>query len=93
MNDLNIDDDKIKIDQERAKKDFEYYRTTLAFMGTNVPIQALCLPKSIENVLISNGCLRICDMINLDLAKIKGIGSNRLSLLTSRLDEFFSVSI
>lgn len=93
MNDLNVDNEELKIDREKVKNDFQNYRLILQFLGSNVPIQALCLPKEIENALISDGCLRICDMVNRDLSKIKGIGKRRLDLLTARMDEFFSISI
>lgn len=78
---------------ERLKKDFEHYRKTLHFFGGNIPIQALCVPKYIENALIDAGCIRVYDIFDRDLRKIKGIGTKGIDLLTSRLDEFFSVSL
>lgn len=75
------------------KKDLYHYRQTLAYMGANVPIQVLCLPKFLEKSLISLGYLRVYDLIGCDLAKIKGLGESRRNLLASRLDEFFTVSI
>lgn len=88
--DIVNDDETPKV---RVKKDFEYYRSILSFLGSNVPIQVLCLPKTIENILIRDGFDRVYDLISRDLTEIKGLGAGRLSLLTSRLDEFFSVSI
>ena len=95
-----VDDTKLKIDQivveeanEKVQKEIAHYRNVLMFMGANVPIQALCLPSAIENALIASDCLRVYDLINRDLTKIKGIGKSRSSLLASRLDEFFTVSI
>ncbi len=76
---------------DELRKQMEHYRNCLQFLGSNVPIQVLCLPKSLENLLLRSGCLRVYDMINLDLAKIKGLGGKSLSLLRSRLDEFFSI--
>ena len=61
---------KSKVNEE-LKKSLDYYRQTLLFMGANVPIEALCLPKVIENALLANGSLRVYDLINVDLAKIK----------------------
>ena len=78
---------------EDYRKNLEHYRLTLAYMGANVPIGVLCLPKVIEKALVSDGCLRVYDLINRDLTKIKGLGDKRLALLTSRLDEFFTMSI
>lgn len=90
MTDVNDDIESEKI---RLKKDFEHYRKTLSFLAANVPIEALCLPPVIENALLKEGCLRVYDLINRDLTKIKGIGTGRLALLTSRLDEFFTISL
>jgi hypothetical protein len=92
---MNVNDSECDANEEKEnlKKDFFHYRQTLAYMGANVPLQVLCLPKEIENALLSNGCLRVYDLIDRDLRKIKGIGDRRLELLTTRLDEFFTVSI
>lgn len=75
------------------KKDLAHWRKLLAYMGANVPIQVLCLPKAVEKSLISEGILRVYDLIDRDLAEIKGIGVTRAELIASRLDEFFTVSI
>ncbi len=88
-----IINEDVKAPEIDLKKDLHNYRKTLHYMGSNVPIQVLCLPKSLEKTLIKEGLIRVYDLISCDLTEIKGIGSNRLSLLTSRLDEFFTVSI
>lgn len=75
------------------KKDLSHYRKTLYYMGANVPIGVLCLPSAVEKLLSREGILRVYDLIDRDLTKIKGLGDSRLSLLTSRLDEFFTVGI
>jgi len=92
MSDLDIAE-KIKDSQEKLQEDLSHYRRTLYYLGANVPIQVLCLPKTLETLLINDGCLRVYDLINRDFTKIKGIGSTRLALLTSRLDEFLSISV
>ncbi len=78
---------------DEINKNIAHYRQTLAYLGANVPIQVLCLPKVIEKALLSDGCLRVYDLINRDLGEIKGLGKSRIDLLTSRLDEFFTISI
>ncbi len=78
---------------KRIRGDFEHYKKTVSYLGGNVPIQCLCLPVVIENALIADGCLRVYDLFNRDLTKIKGIGKTRVELLTARLDEFFSVCL
>jgi hypothetical protein len=82
-----------ELKNNRLEEDLAHYRKTLYYMGANVPIEVLCLPKPIENILIISGCLRVYDMLNCDLRKIKGLGSRRIDIITARLDEFLSVSI
>lgn len=92
MDDFEIEEPK-KDSKQKLDEDLRHYRTVLYFMGANVPIGVLCLPPQIEKLLIDDGCVRVYDLINRDLAKIKGIGKTRLSFLTARLDEFLSVGI
>lgn len=82
-----------KDSQEKLKEDIAHYRNVLQYMGANLPIGALCLPKEMENLLLKSGFLRVYDLINCDLTKIKGFGRKRLDLLTSRLDEFISIQL
>lgn len=84
---------EIESSEERLQKDLAHYRRVICYMEANAPIKVLCLPKPIENALTNAGCLRIYDLIDRDFRKIKGLGDRRIDLLTSRLDEFLSVSI
>ena len=88
MNDFSVKDN-----EENYKKDLAHYRKTICYMEANVPIEVLCLPTVIQNALVNDGCLRVYDLINRDLTKIKGLGSTRLRILTASLDEFLTVSI
>lgn len=92
MDNSQIVEDK-KDSQQKLDEDIRHYREMLYFLGANVPITVLCLPSQIENILIDQGYDRVYTLIGRDLAEIKGLGRKRLSLLTSRLDEFFSVLI
>lgn len=83
----------LKDSQDRLKEDLSHYRNVMYFLGANVPIETLCLPKTIESILIDDGCVRVYDLINRDFTKIKGLGTKRLALLTSRLDEFLTISL
>lgn len=83
--------DEVLIDGNKIKKDFQRYRKVMSCIQADIPIQVLCLPKTIENILIRSGCLRVYDMIDLDFSEIKGIGPTRRILLSSRLDQFLSV--
>lgn len=88
-----INPDVSPVEKPDLKKDLAYWRKLLAYMGANVPIQVLCLPKAVEKSLIDEGILRVYDLIGRDLSEIKGIGLARSELLASRLDEFFSIGI
>jgi len=83
----------IKNSNDRLQEDLNHYRRAICYMEANAPIQALCLPKSIENILLADGCLRIYDLLNRNLREIKGLGDSRIRHLTARLDEFISISI
>ena len=78
---------------DRLKEDIVHYRRTIGYLQADVPLQVLCLPKAIETILFKNGCLRVYDLINRDFGKIKGLGRSRIEFLTSRLDEFFTISL
>lgn len=77
---------------EELKKSFSIYRKNLDFMLCDVPIGVLCLTKEIENALLRQDCLRVYDLLDRDLTKIKGIGKIRGRYLAACLDEFLSVS-
>lgn len=84
----DIELQKIK---EQVLKKFSEYRTTMNYLAADAPIEILCLPKTIETLLIAANCLRVYDLINRDLTEIKGLGETRIRDLASRLDEFFSM--
>ncbi len=72
-------------------KKFDDYKKTINYMAADAPIAVLCLPAVTENILISNGLLRVYDLFNVDFFKIKGLGVTRIRDLTSRIDQFLSV--
>lgn len=77
--------------RKEVLKKFKEYEKSMIFMASDAPISILCLPKVIEKSLINHGCLRVYDLLNCDLTKIKGLGDVRLRNLTSRLNEFTSM--
>ena len=81
------------IDGRKIAQDMERYRKIICLLQGDLPIQSLCLPKNIENKLLKNGCFRVFDVIDFDLTKIKGLGPNRRAFLSSRLNEFMSISL
>ena len=83
--------DELINNKDILKKNFERYRKILRYMEADLPIQCLCLPKIIENKLIAAGCLRVYDVIDLDLTKIKGLGDSRRAIITSSLNQFVTM--
>ena len=79
-----------KIKEEVAKR-FQDYRTTMNYMACDAPLGVLCLPAAIENALIAHGIVRVYDLFNVDLTKIKGLGAIRIERLTSCLNQFLSM--
>lgn len=87
-----INDKDMKKVKKELLKGVKNYHKIMAFMAADAPIGILCLPKDIETILCKEGCLRVYDLLNRDLTKIKGIGKRRIGQLTSRLDQFFAMS-
>ncbi len=86
-------DKEVYIDGRKIAEDLERYRKIMVYLQGDLPIKSLCLPKVIENKLIGMGCLRVYDVIDMDLAKVKGLGSRRRALLSSTINEFLSISL
>lgn len=88
--DIEKDLDLQKLKKELSKK-FDQYQKTMRFMAADAPIAILCLPKQIEESLVSHGCFRVYDIFDLDFTKIKGLNDSRIRDITSRLDQFLSM--
>jgi len=82
----DLDMKKLK---DELKKRFQEYNTTMRYMLADAPIEILCLPPTLEKILTDQGFLRIYDLFNIDLVKVKGLGAIRSRQLTSSLDKFF----
>lgn len=78
-------------DKEIEEKFLAQYRKTLTYLACDVPLEALCLPKTIQEKLFANGFHRVYDLIGADLTKIKGFGPSRINFITSSLNEFLSM--
>lgn len=89
-NNLEKDLDMAKLKEELRKK-FADYQITMKYMLADAPIEVLCLPSVIEQILLSQGFLRIYDLFDVDLTEIKGLGVVRVKFLTASLDKFFSM--
>lgn len=77
--------------KETLRQKFHDYQMTIKYMLADAPIEVLCLPSTTEKILLDQGLLRIYDLFDLDLVKIKGIGVVRVKQLTASLDKFFSM--
>lgn len=84
------DIDMAKLKQELAKR-FSEYQSTMKYMLADAPIEVLCLPDAVQKILLDQGFLRIYDLFDVDLVKIKGLGVVRIKQLTTSLDKFFSM--
>ena len=84
----DLDMQKLK---EELRKSFAKYQTTMKYMLADAPIGVLCLPETIEKILLDQGFLRIYDLFDVDLVKVKGLGIVRIKQLTASLDKFFSM--
>lgn len=77
--------------KEELRRSFSQYQQIMRFMATDAPIAILCLPSTVEKLLVNHGCLRVYDVFNLDLAEIKGLSASNLRDLTARINQFFSM--
>lgn len=86
-----LDDSKSNQIKEEIFKKFLEYRKTLKFMMGDAPISIFCFSKPVEKALIESGCVRVYDLFDLDLVKVKGLSNDSLRNLAARIDEFLSM--
>jgi len=84
----DLDMDKLKAE---IRKSFASYQTTMKYMLADAPLGILCLDPKVEKILLDQGFLRVYDLFNVDLIKVKGLGIVRVKQLTASLDQFFSM--
>lgn len=82
---------KLQKVREEVLKAYSNYGQIIALMAADAPIQILCLPKTIESILLKNGFNRVYDIVNMDFTKIKGFGVQRSRQLASSLDQFLAM--
>lgn len=70
------------------KQDYENYKKNLSYIEADAPIQVLCLPKAIENILIKNRLSRVFDLRIESLKGIKLLGNKRLDLILHAVNRF-----
>lgn len=91
MVDAKLSKSEVKRINKKLIESLQNYRKIMNYMGADMPIECLCLPKATQKTLLDNGILRIYDLLNRDLTEIKGIGKVRRRDLAASLDKFFSV--
>lgn len=91
MKEVKIKETDIKKINKKLLESLQNYRKVMSYMIGDMPIGVLCLPKPIEKALLNNGLLRVYDLFDRDLTKIKGIGKVRVRDLTASLDQFISM--
>lgn len=72
-------------------EELDDYQIKMKYLSCDAPIGVLCLKKSLEKILIGEGCLRVIDVLDLDLLKIEGVSESDVRDFTSRLNQFLSV--
>lgn len=92
MGEVKLKKSVIKKINKRLIESLEQYRKVTYYMAGDLPIGSLCLPKPIEKALLNAGIIRIYDLFDRDLTKIKGIGKSRIGNLTSSLEQFLSMT-
>lgn len=89
---IKIMNEELKKIKENFVKSLNNYGKTMSYLAADAPIAVLCLPKAVETALSNAGCLRVYDLLDRDLTKIKGLGKRRVGDLTARLNKFLSIS-
>jgi hypothetical protein len=89
---VNVKEIAIKEVNKTLMTGLKDYRNVINFMSGDAPIGVLCLPRQLETKLVDKGFLRVYDLFDHDLAKIEGITDLNVTFLTSRLNQFLSMS-
>ncbi len=94
QSDVNVNFDyAMKMQKVREELILRYaeYHKTMAYLAADAPIEILCLPKTLETILLKNGFNRVYDIVNMDFTKIKGFGVHRSRQLATCVDQFLAM--
>ena len=78
---LNIMNKEIVKIKNHLIESIQNYKDCIDNFSYDVPIQVLCLPQNIQNILFRNNIFRVNDIRNTDLGKIKGLGDKKISII------------
>lgn len=88
--------EQIVVENEIKKKlleSYDNYRKTMLHLSCDLPIEALCLSRPLQNLLIKYGITRVHHVFDFDFTKIKGFGDIRRGELAARLEQFIPVGL
>lgn len=88
--------DQIVVENEIKKKllgAYDNYRKTMLYLSCDIPIEALCLSKSLQNLLIRHGITRVHHVFDFDFTKIEVLGDVRRGELAASLDKFIPMGL
>jgi hypothetical protein len=91
MSEIKIDEATAREINKKYIESLQNYKRMMTCMVADVPIETLCLPKTVQTILLKNGFRRVFELIDLDLTEIKGIGVLRARDLASRLNQFIAM--
>jgi hypothetical protein len=83
--------DTHRINKKSIQADLEHYAKTMKYMGADIPIQCLCLPKDLESFLLKRNFFRVYDLLDDRFKSVKGLGKKRAIILASKLYDVFSI--
>lgn len=78
---------ELKKIQKNFFKQISNYKDYIRQCELDLPIEVLCLPSAILNILKREGISRVFHLSGMDFTKIKGLGSNRIALLQTSLNK------
>ena len=78
---------ELKKIQKNFFKQVSNYKDYIRQCELDVPIEVLCLPSTILNILKRQNITRVFHLTGLDLAKIKGLGDSRIRTLQTSLNK------
>lgn len=77
--------------KKKTLDSYKDFRKMTRYLAADAPIAILCLPKTVEKLLINSDILRIYDLFDLDLTKIEGLTDTGVNVITTRLQNFISM--
>lgn len=87
-----LDNNDVKKIKKEVLRSVKAYSNAMKVMACDMPIESLCLPIELNNILLNAGINRVYDLIDRNFTEIKGIGIVRANMISARLNELIPVS-